>query len=114
MIVIRMLSTFRHAISGVHLAFCTIFLVAFPFNIESQDGPARLGRMITPHGAVETPAFMPVGTVGSVKAVPQDVLEELDAQIILGNTYHLYLRPGHELIRSLGGCTNSSAGRAPC
>jgi queuine tRNA-ribosyltransferase len=59
--------------------------------------------MQTPHGAVETPAFMPVGTVGSVKAVPQDVLEELGAQIILGNTYHLYLRPGHELIRSLGG-----------
>jgi queuine tRNA-ribosyltransferase len=77
--------------------------VPFPFSVEAEAGPARLGRMQTPHGEVETPAFMPVGTVGSVKAVPQDVLEELGAQIILGNTYHLYLRPGHELIRSLGG-----------
>lgn len=59
--------------------------------------------MTLPHGAVETPVFMPVGTAASVKAVPQHLLEALDAQIILGNTYHLYLRPGHELIRSLGG-----------
>jgi queuine tRNA-ribosyltransferase len=59
--------------------------------------------MVTPHGEVETPVFMPVGTLGSVKGVPQDVLEELDAQIILGNTYHLYLRPGHQLVRTLGG-----------
>jgi queuine tRNA-ribosyltransferase len=77
--------------------------VSLSFQIEAQAGPARLGRVITPHGAIETPAFMPVGTVASVKAVPQDTLEELDAQIILGNTYHLYLRPGHELIRSMGG-----------
>ncbi len=74
-----------------------------PFTIRAQVGPARLGQIETAHGVVETPAFMPVGTAGSVKAVPQDVLEELGAQIILGNTYHLYLRPGHELIRSLGG-----------
>jgi queuine tRNA-ribosyltransferase len=73
------------------------------FTIEAQSGPARLGRISTAHGDVETPAFMPCGTAGSVKAVPQDVLEELGAQIILGNTYHLYLRPGHELIRGLGG-----------
>jgi queuine tRNA-ribosyltransferase len=59
--------------------------------------------MILPHGVVQTPAFMPVGTAASVKAVPQHLLEALDAQIILGNTYHLYLRPGHELIRRLGG-----------
>ncbi len=59
--------------------------------------------MTLPHGVVQTPAFMPVGTAGSVKAIPQHLLEELDAQIILGNTYHLYLRPGHELIRRLGG-----------
>jgi queuine tRNA-ribosyltransferase len=74
-----------------------------PFTIEAQAGPARLGRMTTPHGTVQTPVFMPVGTQATVKSVPQDVLEELGAQIILGNTYHLYLRPGHELIRSLGG-----------
>ena len=77
--------------------------MTLPFSIEAHAGPARLGRLHTPHGEVETPAFMPVGTVGSVKAVPQDVLEDLGAQIILGNTYHLYLRPGHELIRGLGG-----------
>jgi queuine tRNA-ribosyltransferase len=59
--------------------------------------------MTLPHAAVETPVFMPVGTVASVKAVPQHLLEELGAQIILGNTYHLYLRPGHELIRRMGG-----------
>jgi queuine tRNA-ribosyltransferase len=59
--------------------------------------------MTLPHGQVQTPAFMPVGTAGSVKAIPQHLLEELDAQIILSNTYHLYLRPGHELVRRLGG-----------
>jgi queuine tRNA-ribosyltransferase len=59
--------------------------------------------MTLPHGLVQTPAFMPVGTAGSVKAIPQHLLEELDAQIILANTYHLYLRPGHELIRRAGG-----------
>ena len=78
-------------------------LVSVPFSIQAQCGPARLGRIDTAHGGVETPAFMPCGTAGSVKAIPQDVLEELDAQIILGNTYHLYLRPGHELIGNLGG-----------
>ncbi len=59
--------------------------------------------MDLPHRRVETPVFMPVGTAGTVKAVPQNVLEELDAEIILGNTYHLYLRPGHEPIRRMGG-----------
>lgn len=74
-----------------------------PFAIQASAGPARLSHIETAHGVVETPAFMPVGTAGTVKAVPQDVLEELGAQIILGNTYHLYLRPGQGLIRSLGG-----------
>jgi queuine tRNA-ribosyltransferase len=59
--------------------------------------------MHLPHRTVETPVFMPVGTAGTVKAVSQDVLEELGAEIILGNTYHLYLRPGHEPIRRMGG-----------
>jgi queuine tRNA-ribosyltransferase len=77
--------------------------VSLPFSIQDQAGPARIAHLETAHGVVETPAFMPVGTAGSVKAVPQDVLEELGAQIILGNTYHLYLRPGHELIRGMGG-----------
>ena len=59
--------------------------------------------MTLPHAAVETPVFMPVGTVATVKAVPQHLLEEMDVRIILGNTYHLYLRPGHEAIRRMGG-----------
>ncbi|HKD16016.1 MAG TPA: tRNA guanosine(34) transglycosylase Tgt [Candidatus Angelobacter sp.] len=78
-------------------------MTALPFITDAQSGTARAGRIITAHGEVETPVFMPVGTAGSVKSVPQDVLEELGAQIILGNTYHLYLRPGHELVRNLGG-----------
>src|SRR5579864_9236373 len=74
-----------------------------PFTIESQPGTGRTGRIATPHGEVQTPVFMPVGTQGAVKGVPQDVLEELGAQIILGNTYHLYLRPGVETVRKMGG-----------
>ncbi len=73
------------------------------FHIEATCGSARAGRLITPHGVVETPVFMPVGTLASVKGVPQDVLEELGVQILLGNTYHLYLRPGVEQVRRLGG-----------
>jgi queuine tRNA-ribosyltransferase len=83
--------------------FVTISSVSLSFTVEARDGQARVGRMKLPNGVVETPVFMPVGTVASVKAVPQDVLEELGAQIILGNTYHLYLRPGHENVRKLGG-----------
>jgi len=69
---------------------------------ESEAG-GRRARFHLPHWTVQTPVFMPVGTAGTVKAVPQETLESLGAEIILGNTYHLYLRPGHELIRSLGG-----------
>jgi queuine tRNA-ribosyltransferase len=74
----------------------------FEFIAESAGG-GRRGRIALPHQTVETPVFMPVGTQGTVKSVPQDTLESLGAQIILGNTYHLYLRPGHEIIRRLGG-----------
>jgi len=63
----------------------------------------RRGRLLLPRQTVETPVFMPVGTQGTVKAVPQDTLESLGVEIILGNTYHLYLRPGHEPIRRMGG-----------
>jgi queuine tRNA-ribosyltransferase len=73
------------------------------FKIEATKAAARAGRLITPHGEVETPVFMPVGTQASVKGVSQDVLEELGVQILLGNTYHLYLRPGVQQIRRLGG-----------
>jgi queuine tRNA-ribosyltransferase len=71
--------------------------------LATSAGGGRRGRMHLPHRTVETPVFMPVGTAGTVKAVSQDVLEELGAEIILGNTYHLYLRPGHEAIRRMGG-----------
>jgi queuine tRNA-ribosyltransferase len=73
------------------------------FQIEAVCGSARTGKLITPHGVVETPVFMPVGTLASVKGVPQDLLEELGVQILLGNTYHLYLRPGVETVRRMGG-----------
>src|SRR5882672_6114025 len=71
--------------------------------IESRNGPARTGRLHAPHGEIETPVFMPVGTLASVKGVPQDLLEDLGVQILLGNTYHLYLRPGVETVRRTGG-----------
>ena len=71
-------------------------------HVDAHTG-ARRGRVHTPHGTIETPMFMPVGTVGSVKAIAPDDLRTLDAQIILGNTYHLMLRPGEELIGDLGG-----------
>jgi queuine/archaeosine tRNA-ribosyltransferase len=77
--------------------------MTFRFEIDERDGKARAGHMVTPHGVIETPVFMPVGTLGTVKAVPQDTLEELGVQILLNNTYHLYLRPGVEMVRSLGG-----------
>jgi queuine tRNA-ribosyltransferase len=78
--------------------------MGFRFELLKTDPTgARLGRIHTPHGAVDTPAFMPVGTAATVKGMKQEALEELGAQILLGNTYHLYLRPGHELIRKLGG-----------
>jgi queuine tRNA-ribosyltransferase len=77
--------------------------VSIEFLIEARASAARAGRLTTPHGEVETPVFMPVGTVGSIKGVPQEVLEELGVEILLGNTYHLYLRPGVEQVRKLGG-----------
>jgi queuine tRNA-ribosyltransferase len=77
--------------------------MSFSFQLEATCGAARAGRMMTPHGEVRTPVFMPVGTVASVKGVPQDVLEEIGVQILLNNTYHLYLRPGVETVRQLGG-----------
>ena len=78
-------------------------MLPFSFTLRSADGAARLGEFITPHGVVQTPAFMPVGTQGTVKAILHRDLEDLGAEIILGNTYHLYLRPGDELIARRGG-----------
>ena len=67
-----------------------------------QSG-ARLGRLHTPHGTIDTPCFMPVGTQATVKAMTPRDLNEVGAGIILSNTYHLYLRPGHELVKEAGG-----------
>jgi len=82
-------------------------LEATPVNFEiTHRDPgtrARAGLLHTPHGMVETPVFMPVGTAGTVKAIGQQDLEDLGVRILLGNTYHLYLRPGHELVREFGG-----------
>jgi queuine tRNA-ribosyltransferase len=77
--------------------------VPISFQVDDTSGAARAGRLTTPHGVVDTPVFMPVGTLASVKGVSQDILEELGVQILLGNTYHLYLRPGVEQVRQLGG-----------
>jgi queuine tRNA-ribosyltransferase len=75
----------------------------FDFRLDAQEGAARAGTFTTPRGAVSTPAFMPVGTAGTVKALAPEEVEALGARIVLANTYHLYLRPGHELVRELGG-----------
>jgi queuine tRNA-ribosyltransferase len=78
--------------------------VNFSFEVTKTDPTgARRGVLQTPHGAVQTPFFMPVGTQASVKGLRNEALEELGAEIILSNTYHLYLRPGHEAVRKLGG-----------
>lgn len=78
-------------------------VASFTFNIQSKEGRARAGIFSTPHGDLLTPLFAPVGTQGSVKAVTSAQLEELNASLVLANTYHLYLRPGDELIAQLGG-----------
>ena len=73
------------------------------FQLLASDGQARRGRMKLEHGVVETPMFMPVGTYGTVKGVMPSSLEAMGAQIILGNTFHLWMRPGVDVIRRFGG-----------
>ncbi len=73
------------------------------FTPEGNDGDARAGRLVLPHGTVETPAFMPVGTHGAVRGLHPGEVERAGAQIVLGNTYHLHLRPGEDVVRALGG-----------
>src|SRR6201997_864394 len=75
----------------------------FELLASDQNSKARHGRLLTAHGVVDTPAFMPIGTQGSVKGVSPRELRELDAQIVLGNTYHLFVRPGLEVIKEFGG-----------
>ena len=85
----------------------------FAFTLEARDGRARAGRLQTPHGAVLTPVFMPVGTAGAVKAVLHRDLVEIGAQVLLANTYHLMLRPGDALVASLGGLTGFTGWKGP-
>ncbi len=75
----------------------------FEFKLEATDGEARAGILKTPHGTIETPVFMPVGTLGTIKALTHREVKELGYNLILGNTYHLYLRPGLEVIKEAGG-----------
>src|SRR5690606_18345709 len=80
-----------------------VTLLKFSVVKKSGNSKARAGFFETDHGIVETPVFMPVGTQGTVKAVNQKTLEEIKAQIVLSNTYHLYLRPGTEVLEKAGG-----------
>ena len=73
------------------------------FALQAQDGKARAGKIETPRGSIHTPIFMPVGTLGTVKAMTPEELKDIGAEIILGNTYHLHLRPSDSLIAKLGG-----------
>ncbi|MET0463523.1 MAG: tRNA guanosine(34) transglycosylase Tgt [Chitinophagaceae bacterium] len=91
-------------------------MAALHFTLQHQDAgsKARAGKIVTDHGEIQTPIFMPVGTVGSVKAVSQLQLEEeVKAQIILGNTYHLYLRPGLEILEAAGGLHRFNGWKRP-
>ena len=75
----------------------------FTLDVLARDGHARVTQFVTPHAIVETPAFMPVGTLGSVKTLTMEEVESTGAQIVLANTYHLWLRPSAEVVRELGG-----------
>lgn len=85
----------------------------FTFDLIATDGAARAGVFHTPHGALETPVFAPVGTQATVKAVTPAQLAELGASLVLSNTYHLYLRPGDELVRDMGGLHDFMRWRGP-
>ena len=80
-------------------------MAAVTYELIKKDSrtKARRGRVNTPHGPIETPVFMPVGTAGTVKAMKPEEVRDMGAQIILGNTYHLYLRPGHEVVKAASG-----------
>ena len=88
-------------------------MTPFGFQLEATAGEARAGRLQLPHGEVLTPAFMPVGTYGTVRGLHPEEVEQAGAQIILGNTYHLHLRPGEETVRQLGGLHHFSTWSRP-
>ncbi|MGI9629280.1 MAG: tRNA-guanine transglycosylase, partial [Longimicrobiales bacterium] len=86
---------------------------AFSFSLIATDGNARAGAFATPRGVVETPVFMPVGTLGTVKAVSPEELEGAGASMVLANTYHLYLRPGADVVQELGGVQDFMRWKGP-
>ena len=88
-------------------------MATFPFEIKAHEGAARTGILKTPRGEIRTPAFMPVGTAATVKALYMDQVEQAGADIILGNTYHLMLRPGAERVQRLGGLHEFSGWKGP-
>lgn len=88
-------------------------MATFPFEIKAREGKARTGVLKTPRGDIRTPAFMPVGTAATVKALYMDQVEQAGADIILGNTYHLMLRPGAERVKRLGGLHKFSGWKGP-
>ncbi len=88
-------------------------MTVFPFTLHARSGAARTGTLTTPRGDIRTPAFMPVGTAGTVKALYMDQVKEAGADIILGNTYHLMLRPGAERVARLGGLHEFSTWHGP-
>ena len=94
--------TFHRGIESAHYRL-TVVPGPFRFEVVARDGVARRGRLTLPHGDVETPAFMPVGTRAAVKGVTFDAVRDLGADVVLANTYHLHLRPGDELIARAGG-----------
>src|SRR3954468_1022094 len=83
------------------------------FQLQGRDGEARLGALTTPHGVVRTPAFMPVGTAGAMKGLHWREVRDAGTDIVLGNTYHLMLRPGAERIAALGGLQNFTGWNGP-
>src|ERR1700755_2845990 len=83
------------------------------FTLDGRDGEARTGRLTTPHGVVRTPAFMPVGTAGAMKGLHWRAVRDAGTDIVLGNTYHLMLRPGAERIAALGGLQKFTGWNGP-
>src|SRR3954469_12195418 len=88
---------------------------AFKFKIleKAKNSQARLGELHTPHGTIKTPAFVPVGTLASVKGITPQMLHEMGAQIVLSNTYHLHLRPGEDTIAKMGGLSKFMSWNGP-
>src|SRR5688500_6212905 len=83
------------------------------YRLLAREGLARAGAFETPHGTVETPAFMPVGTRASLKGLTNAQIESIGPEVLLANTYHLHLRPGEEVVRSLGGLHGFAGWRRP-